>query len=141
MMIAPVYDCNGTLRGTIQFINKQDGFKNLITADDIYELNSLLPTFAELFRTADKVRVISNNMTNAWFSMNQITEGINEKLDMVAPRSFIEINTSLCGTQREVGAMMDKHKNTILKDDVLVHEILSVLRAEKREKLFKLAND
>jgi hypothetical protein len=141
MLIAPIYDHDGILRGAVQLINKQDGYKNVITPDDIREVEAMLPTFAGCFRTADKVRVISNNMTNAWYSMNEITEGIHKKLDMVEPKHFVEINTALCSTAREVGAMLDKHKDTILKDEWLVHEILSVLRIEKRQKLIEQAAD
>jgi len=76
-------------------------------------------------------------MTNAWFSMNEITESITKKLSIVESKSFVEINTSLCGVNREVGAMLDKHKNTILKDEWLVHQILAELRAQKRERMMQ----
>lgn len=83
LMIGACYDDDGVLRGAIQLVNKNDGERNKITKDDVKELEALLPTFGEIFKTADRVRVIMNNMTNMWFSMQDCENGINDKLQRV----------------------------------------------------------
>jgi len=58
MLIGPIFDRDGNLKGVIQLINKEgDG---IITEQDRIELDSLLPSLGEIIKTADEVREINN---------------------------------------------------------------------------------
>jgi len=78
-----------------------------------------------------------NNMTNMWFSMLDTEDGIVNKLNLVEQNELIDINVAISYAQREVNAMLGKHKNTILKDDDLVKSILACLREDKQKKEFE----
>jgi len=135
MMIGPLFDTEGVLRGAIQFVNKCGEDDQQITQGDLAEITALLPTLAEVFRTADKVRAIYNTMVSIEHSMINQRQYIEKDLSLIESAEFIEINTTLAGMNREVAGLMGKHKDTILKDDGLVTMILEVLRTERDDKL------
>ena len=58
MIIGPIIDSRGCLKGIIQLINKNGD--ESITQSDENELKSLLPVIAEIIKTADQVRLITN---------------------------------------------------------------------------------
>ena len=51
MIIGPIIDARGSLKGIIQLINK-NGDEPITEADEL-ELKSLLPVIAEIIKTAD----------------------------------------------------------------------------------------
>ena len=93
LMVAPCYDSDGVLRGAIQFVNKTENLS--ISEIDIRELTALLPTLAEIFRTADKTRVIYNSMVNMQLSMLSSNDNINNKLTGMESYIFNEMMTSI----------------------------------------------
>lgn len=72
ILIGPIYDPNGNLRGVIQLVNKC-GKEEYITPQIIEEMKLILPTLGEIFRTADEVRVIGNTMVD----MEKSLKGVN----------------------------------------------------------------
>jgi hypothetical protein len=54
MMVAPVMDCEGQLRGVVQLCNKQHGEK--ISEQDLSEFDCLMPALGEIFKTAEEIR-------------------------------------------------------------------------------------
>ena len=62
-------------------------------------------------------------------------ENIENNLDnfLMGKKQFQEINMCMQQADREITGLMNKHKDTILKDDQFVHEILSVLREQKQQ--------
>ena len=88
MLVGPVFDADGICRGAVQFVNRCDGDDNLITADLIEEISSLLPTLGEIIRAADKVRNIYNIMTNINIHMQAAKEGIENKLTSITHKDF-----------------------------------------------------
>ena len=50
LLISPIVDSEGTLRGVVQMANKLNGEK--ITNQDIIEVGSLMPALGEIFKTA-----------------------------------------------------------------------------------------
>ena len=54
MLIGPMIDRNGDIKGVIQLINKEGGDKAKITEQDKIELRTLLPALGEIIRTADE---------------------------------------------------------------------------------------
>jgi len=61
MMVGPIHDMKGNLKGIIQLINKNED--DAITEQDEIELNSLLISIGEIIKTADQVRLITNIAT------------------------------------------------------------------------------
>ena len=93
-MVGPIYDSEGDLRGAIQFVNKcSDDMK--ITQKDIDELQLLLPTMADVFRTADKVRVIGNTMVNMSNCLIYSKDKLEENLDQIESNRFSQINSHM----------------------------------------------
>ena len=99
------------------------------------EITALLPTLAEVFRTADKVRAIYNTMVSIEHSMINQRQYIEKDLCLIESNDFIEINTALAGMNREVAGMMAIRKDELLKDEGLISGILAILRTEKDDKL------
>lgn len=62
LMIGPLYDTEGNLRGVIQLVNKLENQR--ITEKDEIEFRSMLPSIAESIRTADDVRKLYNIATS-----------------------------------------------------------------------------
>lgn len=58
LMIGPIYDSDGELRGVVQLANKLKGEK--ITLHDVYEFSSLMPALGEIFKTTAEVRQFQN---------------------------------------------------------------------------------
>jgi len=58
MMVGPIEDVNGEIRGVLQFINKKD--KANIDASDEIELKTILPALGEMIKTADETLKIIN---------------------------------------------------------------------------------
>lgn len=54
LMIGPIRDTDGELRGVVQLANKLKGEK--ITSQDVYEFGSLMPALGEIFKTTAEVR-------------------------------------------------------------------------------------
>lgn len=135
MMIGPLFDTEGILRGAIQFVNKMGEDDQVITQGDLAEIAALLPTLAEVFRTADKVRAIYNTMVSIEHSMIHQHQYIEKDLCLLESNDFIEINTALAGMNREVAGMMAIRKDELLKDEGLISGILAILRVEKDDKL------
>lgn len=54
LMIGPIRDSEGELRGVVQLGNKLNGEK--ITKQDVYEFGSLMPALGEIFKTTEEVR-------------------------------------------------------------------------------------
>jgi hypothetical protein len=51
ILITPVRDTNGNLRGVIQLVNKLNSLK--ITNQDVIEIDALMPALGEVFKTAE----------------------------------------------------------------------------------------
>ena len=58
MIVGPIHDNKGVLKGIIQLINKNSD--DAITDQDEMELKALLPSIGEIIKTADQVRLITN---------------------------------------------------------------------------------
>ena len=58
MMVGPIEDVNGEIRGVLQFINKKDKL-NIDSSDEI-ELKTILPALGEMIKTADETLKIIN---------------------------------------------------------------------------------
>jgi len=58
LLISPIVDSEGNLRGVVQMANKLNGEK--ITNQDIIEVGSLMPALGEIFKTAQEVREFQN---------------------------------------------------------------------------------
>ena len=72
MLIGPIFDKEGELKGVLQLLNKKGGEK--IGQKDLYELSSLLPALAEIFSTAEMVKQIcdiSGGVTEYMIKMKQ----------------------------------------------------------------------
>jgi hypothetical protein len=54
LLVAPITDSSGNLRGILQMINRFNGEK--ITAQDVFEIRSLMPALAEILKTVEEVR-------------------------------------------------------------------------------------
>jgi hypothetical protein len=58
LLISPIVDSEGNLRGVVQMANKLNVEK--ITNQDIIEVGSLMPALGEIFKTAQEVREFQN---------------------------------------------------------------------------------
>mgnify|MGYP003598084912 CR=1 FL=1 len=58
MMLVPIFDKNGDIRGMIHFINKLG--KSKIPDTDSKELDPVIPTLGEIIKTADQGLQITN---------------------------------------------------------------------------------
>ena len=95
VIIGPVFDQDGVCRGAVQFVNKNDGDENFISTEDIDEISNLLPTIAEIIRSADKIRNIYNTMTDINMHMSGARNNIENKLEEISTREFVEINMAI----------------------------------------------
>ena len=95
VIIGPVFDQDGVCRGAVQFVNKNDGDENFISTEDIDEISNLLPTIAEIIRSADKIRNIYNTMTDINMHMSGARDNIENKLEEISTREFVEINMAI----------------------------------------------
>lgn len=60
IVVGPLVDIKGTIRGVIHLVNKEDSNGNTqITDDDRIEINGILPILGEIIRTADEASEIS----------------------------------------------------------------------------------
>jgi len=60
IVVGPLVDIKGNIRGVIHLVNKEDSNGNTqITDDDRKEINGLLPILGEIIRTADEASEIS----------------------------------------------------------------------------------
>jgi polynucleotide 5'-kinase involved in rRNA processing len=91
----------------------------------------LLPTLAEIFRTADKVRVIGNTMINMQNTLIFAKDRIENNLEAIESNRFQTIITHMSQAQRAANEMHSVRKDTIHKDDGFVSSILTNLRAQQ----------
>ena len=99
-MIAPVRDSYGTCYGVIQLFNRLNGER--IVQNDCYELGSLLPSLAEIYKTIQEVRSITN-----------ISGGLDEYLYYKKDSLLNAIQTLESGDVRDVSGMVGNLKFNI----------------------------
>ena len=56
LIVSPIFDKKGELKGVIQLLNKLGGER--ISEQDVVEIGSLLPALAEIFTTTEVVKKI-----------------------------------------------------------------------------------
>lgn len=58
VLIAPIRDSTGDLKGVVQLINRLNGEK--ISPEAVIEISKLIPSLGEIFKTVEDVRAITN---------------------------------------------------------------------------------
>ena len=84
IMIGPILDMQGNIRGIIQFINKKD--KDKIDQNDEIELQSILPALGEIIKTADETLKITNISLGLQLSLDEINENITQRTQAISDK-------------------------------------------------------
>ena len=100
LMVAPVRDQYGKCLGVIQLFNRLNGER--IVQNDCYELGSLLPSLAEIYKTIQEVRKITN-----------ISGGLDEYLYYKKDNLISAISSLESGDVHDVSGMVSNLKFNI----------------------------
>ena len=105
MIIGPIHDLHGNLKGIIQLVNKHED--DAITEQDQKEIESLLPAIGEIIRTADKVRLITNISAGLDEHLCKNERIIVETAKQLEDKSMNDIHNALTTVKESIYHMAD----------------------------------
>ena len=133
MIIGPIFDSKGVLKGIIQLINKIDN--DPVTESDERELSSLLPIIGEIIKTADQVKLITNisSGVDEYLCLNE--DIIVNTAEQLKEKSMQPIANSIKVIQDNLDGMIEQKEQYAFQDKKLAADLLHTLRqAEKQSK-------
>ncbi|CDW86108.1 UNKNOWN [Stylonychia lemnae] len=126
MMVGPIEDMNGEIRGVIQFINKKD--KPSIDASDEIELKTIIPALGEMIKTADETLKIINISAGLSQSLGQINQTIYERTEIVQAKSMPMISGSIKYMSDLITILVHGKKEAVFSDNQMMHEVFRGIR-------------
>ena len=131
MIIGPIFDSKGVLKGIIQLINKVDN--DPITESDERELSSLLPIIGEIIKTADQVKLITNISSGVDEYLCTNEDIIVQTAEQLKEKSMQPIANSIKFIQDNLDNMIESKETFAFQDKKLAAELLQTLRAGEKE--------
>ena len=139
MMVGPMQDMKGNIRGIIQFINKKGA--NKIDQHDEIELGSILSALGEIIKTADETLKITNISAGLQQCLGQINQSIFEKTEIIQTKSIPMISGSVRHMNELVNSLISKKKEAVFSEKSLMIDIFKGIRDMKKVREPSLSSD
>ncbi len=126
IMIGPIFDAKGEVRGVLQFINKLG--KPQIEEQDEIELNTILPALGEILKTADESLKVSTLAAGLSDTLALMTDNIEERVRIANNQNMPMIGSSVRYINELLGKMVQNRKETVFSDPHIRTEVFKGLR-------------
>ena len=114
VMIGPIRDSEGLLRGVVQLGNKLNGEK--ITNQDVYEFGSLMPALGEIFKTTEEVRQFRNTSNGILHRLIEMKSSLFGQISQIDDNKMINISKSVHQVTVLVKELIENKKKALLSD-------------------------
>ena len=133
LMIGPIRDSEGELRGVVQLGNKLNGEK--ITSQDVYEFGSLMPALGEIFKTTEEVRQFRNTSNGVLHRLIEMKGSLFGQIKEIDDNKMGTISRSMHQVTVLVRELIENKKKALLSDYSLQTEVFQSIRDQERIKI------
>lgn len=133
LMIGPIRDTEGELRGVVQLGNKLNGEK--ITSQDVYEFGSLMPALGEIFKTTEEVRQFRNTSNGVLQRLIEMKGSLFGQIQQIEDNKMNSISRSVHQVTVLVKELIENKKNALLSDYSLQTEVFQHIKDHEKKKI------
>ena len=133
LMIGPIRDSEGELRGVVQLGNKLNGEK--ITSQDVYEFGSLMPALGEIFKTTEEVRQFRNTSNGVLHRLIEMKSSLFGQIQQIDDNKMNNISRSVHQVTVLVKELIENKKKALLSDYSLQTEVFQQIKDNERKKI------
>ena len=126
LMIGPIRDSEGELRGVVQLGNKLNGEK--ITRQDVYEFGSLMPALGEIFKTTEEVRQFRNTSNGILHRLIEMKSSLFGQIQQIDDNKMSNISKSVHQVTVLVKELIENKKKALLSDYSLQTDVFSQIK-------------
>mmetsp|Transcript_12143 Transcript_12143/g.11994 ORF Transcript_12143/g.11994 Transcript_12143/m.11994 type:complete len:177 (-) Transcript_12143:44-574(-) len=108
MLLFPIIDLQGHVKGVLQLINKNK--KKQIPLEDELEVEALTTALGEVVKTADTAMEIENVALDMDYYLNKLKQNINEKARVVESEGMALVSGSMQVIQDLVAELYEQKK-------------------------------
>eukprot|EP00347_Sterkiella_histriomuscorum_P021117 403335187 len=139
IMIGPIEDNCGELRGAIQLINKLDN-PQISTSDEL-ELRSILPALGEMIKTADETLKIINISAGLRETLQDMTTNIFEKTEAIQQaKSIPMIGSSVRYMSDLLGKLVSSKKEAVFSDSYMTKQVFQGIKERQLKQKTQLSS-